>query len=327
VTVAETALSRLTRGLVHRIAATPAAKRELATRTGLPAEALAKPLGDRAAHVIWTCAEELTNDPDIGLHFAEQTTFEDMGVVAYLGRASATFGEACTRVALFHRLCKEAADLKLTVSARAATLIDVPLRGEPPWPRQLSEAVMVSWLVWPSRWAGVACRPVRVRLQHARPRRADEHARLFGCPVEFGAPVNQLSFTRKTWELPLTTADGFLVQYLEALAADETRRLREADPFVARLEHAMLQLMPGGSVESERLARSLGVSRRTLHRRLAERGLKYQGVLDELRRRTARALLERREHNLTEVAFLIGYSDPSGFRRALRRWELGVPAS
>lgn len=315
----------MTRGLVRVLGATPEGRRRLAEAAGMSDAALAGPLSEARALTLWQVAPEVSGDVDLGLHFAEGASLEDLGIVGYLGRASATFGEACARVVKFQRLFKAAAELELALDADGATLIDVPPPGGPPWPRALAEAVIASWLIWPRRWSGTACRPTRVRLQHPRPERTDEHARVFGCPVEFGAARNELRFARDVWTLPLETADALLARYLESAAFEELRRLEPADPFVERVARVMVDLMPSGEVAAERVAKAVGVSARTLHRRLLDRGLTYQRLLDEQRRHTALALLQRNDHNVSEVAFLVGFSDPSGFRRAFRRWTGRAP--
>jgi len=79
-------------------------------------------------------------------------------------------------------------------------------------------------------------------------------------------------------------------------------------------------MMPSGTFDVNRLARALGLSRRTLHRRLRERGLTYEALVDDLRRQTALRLYEARQHSHMEIAFLIGFSDASSLRRASQRW-------
>jgi AraC-like DNA-binding protein len=172
--------------------------------------------------------------------------------------------------------------------------------------------------VWPQRWAGSACVPRLVRMQHARPPSTAVHEEVFGCPVEFGAPANMVVYAPEVWELPLGTADLALADYLEVAASEESRRVVATDPVLGRLEQTLADRLPSGDVGVVRVARAMGMSPRSLHRRLQERGVTWRDVLDGVRRRVAQELLRR--HTVAEVAFLVGFSDPSGFRRAYRRW-------
>jgi AraC-like DNA-binding protein len=325
--LSESALSRFTRGLVRALVSAGTPAPEIAALAGLSEGALGNPFSDLTARRLWNAAPELTGDDDFGLHFAEAATLEELGIAGYIARASATIGDACSRIVHLQRLLKDADQLELRVDEHGATLVDLPRPDEPPWPRPLAEALLATWVLWPRRWVEGPCRMTSIAFQHARPARIDEHERIFACPIRFSAPRNELVFPSEVWALPLRTSDALLAHYLESAAVEEARRRRRADPFLARLERAIVDVMPSGELGADRVARTVGLSRRSLHRRLSERGLTYQSLVDDLRHRTARSLLDRGEHNITEVAFLVGFSDPSGFRRAYRRWTGRAPSS
>lgn len=323
----ETSLSRFTRALVSVIAPVDAARRELLQRAGLPPGCALGPFGDEAAQKIWQVAESVSGDAELGLHMAAAATMEDVGVLSYLARASATFGEACVRAVQFERLLKNGSQVCIVTEAAGARLLDTPLPGRAPWPRHLAEAIMALWWIWPQRFAGVACRPTVVRFQHGRPASTAEHERIFGCAVEFGRPHNEIVIAEAVWSLPLPSADPLLRRYLEPVAEAELQRLSAEDPLLQRIQSRILEVMPSGVVDANRLARMVGLSRRTLHRRLSERGLTFQGLVDDLRRQTAMPLLKGRAHTFMEVAFLVGFADASSLRRACRRWEGSGPGA
>lgn len=316
---AETALSRFTRGLLRALAPTDAARKELLLRAGLPAACSAGPFSDEGARQLWRAAERYGGDA-LGLKLAAATTLEDLGVLGYIARASATFGEACARAVRFERLLKDGTAVGIEIDAACAHIVETPAPGQAPWPRHLTEAILALWWIWPQRWAGTSCAPLAVRFQHERPASTREHERVFGCAIEFEQPRNELIVAAEVWSLPLPSADPLLARYLEPVAEGEIARLAAEDPLLRRIRDKLLEMMPGGAVDVGRLARAVGISRRTLHRRLAERGLTYQELVDELRRQTALRLFEARQHSFMEVAFLVGFSDASSLRRAYRRW-------
>ncbi|MDF2696024.1 MAG: Transcriptional regulator, AraC family protein, partial [Labilithrix sp.] len=102
-------------------------------------------------------------------------------------------------------------------------------------------------------------------------------------------------------------------------------RLRDAaprtDPMIGALEEAVAAALPSGAVSLERAARTVGVGARTLQRRLREHALTFQDVVDRVRRVAAQRLLDNPDLSVKEVAFLLGFSDPRGFRRAQKRWR------
>ncbi len=323
----ETSLSRFSKALVHAVAPTIDERRELLGQAGLDEAAIDEPLDDRAARSLWMFGPARTGDADFGLHFAEAASLQDIGLVGYLGRASETVGDACRRVADYERLFKDEAQLQIAIDSQGrATIIDIPSAGRAVWPRQLAEALIASWLVWPRRWAGAACQATRIRFQHERPANTSALERFFACPIEFACSVNSIEFSPAVWALPLATHDALLTRYLELAALEQSKHL-ECDPFLTRIEHVLTDLLPSGEVGVPRVARALGLSSRSLHRRLSEHGVVYRDLLDELRRRTAMSLFERRQHTVSEVAFLVGFSDPSGLRRAVRRWSRETPST
>jgi AraC-like DNA-binding protein len=143
--------------------------------------------------------------------------------------------------------------------------------------------------------------------------------------VEFAAPVNELVLPAEALELPLRNADATLAAYLEGIAGELIAALPPEDALLERLRRAIVELLPEGPPTLERTSRRLGVGGRTLQRRLVERGLKYHDLVDEVRQASAERLLSRAELSVAQVAFLVGFSDPSGFRRAHRRWTRRAP--
>lgn len=307
--------------MVRAIAPEAPARRDLERRLGLAPLLAEGPLGDDVAHRLWDLAAQVSEDDALGLHLASHSTMEDLAILGYLARASATFGAACSRAVQFERLLKNNAVVAIEPDPAGVRLVDSPVPGRARWPRHLAEAILALWWLWPRRWAEVRCAPLRVRFQHERPACTADHARLFGCPVEFGQARNELLISQAVWALPLPSADPLLGRYLEPVAEDELQVLLAEDPLLRQLRDRLLEMLPSGQASAARLARAVGLSRRTLHRRLRERGTTYEALLDDLRRRTALRLLDGRAHTLMEVAFLVGYSEASSLRRALRRWS------
>lgn len=308
---------------MRALARSDAARRTLERQAELPPGGAGGPFSDEAARRIWRIAPELAGDDCLGLHLAATSTMEDLGVLGYLARASATLGEACARAVRFEQLLKGGTDVDVVLDSGGARLVDTPAKGQEAWPRQLAETIMALWWIWPQRWAAVPCRPVVVRFQHKRPRNSkslDELTRIFDCPIEFEKPCNELVIDAAVWSLPLPSADPLLSRYLEPVVESELARLAVEDPLLQRVRGRILEMMPSGTFDVTRVARAVGLSRRTLHRRLRERGLTYQDLVDDLRRQAALRLLEARQHTLMEVAFLVGFSDPSSLRRACQRW-------
>ncbi|CAN5923312.1 hypothetical protein BH11MYX4_BH11MYX4_49580 [soil metagenome] len=163
---------------------------------------------------------------------------------------------------------------------------------------------------------------VSLRSSHPSPTR---HAALFGCEVRLDAPVSSLRLSRASGELPLRTADPTLASTLAAVA-EQLGFGGEETPDIERVVRSRLRdLIERGGADAASVARTMGTSERTLHRRLAAVGRSFQEVVDAFRvTESERLLLSRRP--LAEIAIALGYSDQSAWSRAWKRWK-GVSPS
>ncbi|KHL16089.1 UNVERIFIED_CONTAM: hypothetical protein LK11_18015 [Mumia flava] len=172
--------------------------------------------------------------------------------------------------------------------------------------------------------AGKRVTPTAVSFCHDRPDSIAEAHAFFGCPVRYGAHRNALELDARTLATPATLADQglstFLLAHLEELRSEQAER-----SLVESVHATITDLLPDGVPKRSVIARRLGMSERTLHRRLAEHGESYQSIAVLARREAAEALLADDRHSLAEVAFLTGFGDQSSFQRAFKTWTGQTP--
>lgn len=264
-------------------------------------------------------------DPDLGLSFAETLTTAHLGVAGYFASTAETVGAALERVLRFHRLMKDPDELSITVTPDAVRVVEAPPPGEARFPRHLAEAILGAYPVLMRQWTGLPVEVTSVRFQHAAPPDTRAHQRLFGCVPTFGARDNELVLVGAVARLPLRTADAALASYLEPVVVARLAALPAGDPLLGDLGRAVLDALPDGYPGIQRVARKLGLSSRSLQRRLEERSTRYQDVVDGIRHAAAVRLLSDATLSVAEVAFVLGFSDTSGFHRAFRRWTGQAP--
>lgn len=149
---------------------------------------------------------------------------------------------------------------------------------------------------------------------------------LLAAPVTFGCATGALHFHPRASKVLLKTRDPRLRRTLESLASRLS--LGESSSSLERAIRSRIRdLLPSGEVSAGRVARSLGMSERTLHRRLSESGLTYQDVLDAFRRAKAERLLTSGRIGMTEIALALGFAVQSVFARAFRRWTKVSPTA
>jgi AraC-like DNA-binding protein len=142
---------------------------------------------------------------------------------------------------------------------------------------------------------------------------------LLGCPIRAGAAWAGLALSHDAWQVPLRRRDPVLRRMLES-QVDGSCRSPALTGVALAVRRVLTSLLLRGDTEIEAAARELGMSARTLQRRLSAAGLSYQELLDVVRRETAEKCMMDSSLSIGEVAYLVGYSEPAAFHRAFKRW-------
>lgn len=169
--------------------------------------------------------------------------------------------------------------------------------------------------------------PLDARFQHAAPSYAARYDSTFGCPVLFEQPHNALSFSRAFLDRPRSHADSTVRAVFEE-TADRLleERVQTENALVRRVRSLLRQTADLANVRCEHIAGQLGLTTRGLRRRLAAEQVVFSALLDEARCRRACEELRRADSTIKETAELLGFSEPSAFHRAFKRWTGGTPA-
>ena len=171
-------------------------------------------------------------------------------------------------------------------------------------------------------------RPEAVYLKHEGPPDTEGHEAYFECPIHFGSDRDALLVSRQTLLTPNQVGDASIARFFDTLLAAEVRRLDDTAPLERLVLDRVSPALSGGVPALSEVARELGMSGRTLQRRLSEEGLSFQSLVDESRRRLAlRLLRQEADVSLTEVTFMTGFSDQSAFTRAFKRWTGQTPGA
>lgn len=283
----------------------------MAPETYVPAATVDRVLADLAAR---------RGDPALGLTLARLTTAQPFGLFGHLVWLSGTVRDALSRAIRFFAIVSGRTTITLAEdpTGRALLRLHQPA-GAARRGRVLTELPFAS-LALRTRAATHGAFALRaVRFAHAG-EPAAAYAEVFGTAVTFGASDDELEFDARLLELPLASADTVTAAVLEANVAQLTSTARS--PLLDRVRRAAAAL--DGEVTLDRLAPDVGVSPRTLRRQLAREGHTLRTVTDALRRERADALLAAGA-SVKQVAFDLGFSEPSAFSRAYKRWTGHAP--
>src|SRR5262245_28815451 len=146
-----------------------------------------------------------------------------------------------------------------------------------------------------------------------------------GCPVRSGASWNGVAIEPSTCRLPMRRRDPILRKFLESQADAILANTPARAGVAVDVRRALASRAASGATRMSAIARQLGMSERTLHRRLADDGVTYQEVLEEMRKAAAGRYLDESTLAIGEIAYLLGYSEPAAFHRAFKRWYATTP--
>jgi AraC-like DNA-binding protein len=264
-------------------------------------------------------ASKAMDDPLLGFHLAQTFEPRELGLLYYVQACCATLGEALAYMARYISVAHEGLDarcvhrdgLKVRIS-----YVGVPRHAD----RQQMEA-LVTILIRIARQLTDHDHPTRVGLAHPRDATSAEFESFVGSRVDFSSGRDEIAFSAAAVNLRIASADPYLneslVSYWEAALAGRSRR---RSSIKAAVEKAILPLLPHGKARIGRVAADLGVSSRTLSRRLAAEGLAFAQVLDGMRTELAEGYLKDRSLSIAHIAWLLGFQEASAFTHAYKRW-------
>jgi len=269
-------------------------------------------------------AEKLCGDEAFGLRSAMVYLPSQLGALGYAWQASLTLRKAFQRLERFVRVVNSKA--KVLIEDRGDCMVvtlKVNMDSKCAFARDDGALALIT------RMCRLVCgdhfRVQTVNFRHAAPRDIKPYFEYFGCQLNFDQEDNQLL-------VPLSLADETLAGANPELALlnDQVvrRRLARVDreDTVARVQAALIDLLPLGNISDDAVADALHVSVRTLHRKLAEEDNNFRTLLVEMRRDLAESYILDNSLTLTEISLLLGFSEPSSFSRAFKSWTGTAPS-
>lgn len=270
------------------------------------------------------CREAIrsTGDPSLGIEYGKRLKFTTHGALSQAAISCDTIGQALTVFIKYFRIRFGYMKLECFTEGEEAVLqLDV-LHDLNDLYRFNVEVVIsslmdVNLLLFGTRLLdGGGC-----RVDYPEPADPRAYRDLFGSNITFDAGVNQLRFRRQFLELPIALSNPVARRVAEAQCEEELRKLEAAESAVGRVERLLESVRDGRLPPIEAVASDLKVSPRTLRRQLSNEGARFQDILDTIRHRRALELLKKSDLSVDVIADRLGYSDPSNFGRAFRKWE------
>jgi len=269
-------------------------------------------------------ALDFTKDEALGLHMAEAADSFSYDLVAHLVGCAATLRDGIETLLEFHALLMDRRHWRLLEESRTATLLYWVGGRSSRCQRFNAEFTMTAFVRMLRHFARRA-RPERVAFQHCAPAYSPEYTRIFEGSERFEQPFTGIVFDRTLLGCAPLHADAELHAALRAEAEKRVARIRRKLKFSDRVRDYLLERATPDRRDMDAAARALGISARSLRRRLAEEGSCYSVIVEESLAVLAKRLLWNDDSSIEAIAYTMGFSDPSAFYRAFRRWTGTTP--
>lgn len=271
-------------------------------------------------------AVELIPDPAFALRAGECWHPSHLGTVGYAWLSSGSLRTALKRMARYIRIIGQRMSSRLVESGDTLRYVHVSGRGDTPAGYAMADFHLALIVSMCRSNYGPTLRPLRVTLRRPAPADATPWRECFGCPVEFGAAEDGFQLDREVADWPLMTSNHDFAVTCDSLLQQQLAELGR-DDLESRCRAWLLKQLTSGEPTDEDLARALGMSVRSLQRRLGEAGLNYRALLERTRYELALRYLDDPTKSVTEITFLLGFSEQSAFSRAFKRWHGQAPST
>jgi AraC-like DNA-binding protein len=313
---------RITKAWAHRFAEEKIAVPTLLRRAGLPATLFQQEkiyVTTAEIFALWRSVAEMSPDPGFGLKLGTELRFERSHPVSIAGVCSRTFGDALQRLARYKQLtCPEEIRVHRRSQETSVEFFFIEAKEAQPG---IMVDIGLSWILNVGR-RGTDGEITPLRLELTRPvKHRALLERHFGCRVRFKADRNALVFRSSDLDRPFVTHNEELVTLIGTQLDSELKARNTSNSVSEQVKQTLGRSLAGKRPTLQDIAQELGMSARTLQRRLTDAGITFQQLVEDTRRELARHYLKQRAVELNEAAFLLGFEDANSFFRAFQVWE------
>jgi AraC-like DNA-binding protein len=268
---------------------------------------------------------EALQDDLLGFHIGRDYDLREIGLLYYVLNSSNLLVDALRRAERYSMMINEGVSLRVREGKELAVTFKY-IGIERLSDRHQIESFVISLVRICRQLTNRRLLPTCVRLIHRRNGGAVELDKFLGCGVIFGADTDEVAFPGDVKQMPVVNADPYLNKWLIKYF-EEARSHREAGRGQVRIavENAIAPLLPHGKARADEIACQLGVSPRTLARRLSSEGQTFSGILEKLRADLAKRYLRDEDLAISKIAWLLGYQEGSAFTHAFKRWTGKAP--
>jgi len=267
---------------------------------------------------LWELAVQATGDEAFGLSvpsFVQPTTFHALGFSLMV---SATLRDAWLRTQRYYKIVSDVLDIQIEEYGTESALCYVPIPGKA-YAKEAIDAFIATMVNLSTGITGDNTQPTKIEFERAEPANRAQFETTFPCDIYFGTGRNQIYFTNEDLDRPLATANRDIALKNDEVVQSYLSRLLKQSLAKQVTEKIIISLSMG-EPNQEVIANSLHMSSRSLQRKLKEETTSFRQLLDDVRKDLAKNYLVSSQQSVIEIAYQLGFQDPSNFTRAFKRW-------
>lgn len=307
-------------------------RKALLAAAGLTPDQLAAPdarLPFATFKTLMRAGKDLSGEPALALIFGSSISFEKLSIVGLVAYAAESMLDAFQQMNRYGRLVIEVEGVgdqdRFKIVRRKGEVWIEDTRKNPNDFPELTESTLGRFICAHNKFQPDNPAYLSAEVTHDAPAYANLYEKVLGVPVVFGAPRNAMQLKEAWLSMRLASQRPYVFGVLAKHADDLLAELKASKTVRSAVEARLIPILHKGEADMETIAREMGRSRQTLYRQLRAEGVGYEALLDELRHRMAIHYLNGEKASVNETAYLVGFSDPSSFSRAFKRWTGGSP--
>lgn len=267
----------------------------------------------------------LTNDQDLGLHLGERSRFLP-NIVCYIMMNCLTVKDALQKYSQYKKIFSDETIVQFKITHQKAELVLNSAANELASLRAFSDYKLTTMYMFLRFLTGGKLNINSVSLKHPEPDNISQYEKVFPCPVLFSQSVDSLSFNKETLDQLIKSPNKDLLDYFEQYAKNILNKISENESWARKVSKLLINTLQGGESPSvELIAMKLNMSVRKLQGLLEQEGTTYKQLFQSVREQLALVYLNDRQLSSSEVSYLLGFSDPSSFFRAFKKWTGNTP--
>jgi AraC-like DNA-binding protein len=268
-----------------------------------------------------------TQRPDIGLLAGHSSTISDLGLTGHLSMVAPDLATAIQTWCHYERLSSQncRGHSQFIQEGNKCRLQFYSISPYNAYNEFVVDMVLSSWWEWLKWLSSKPLQLTEVHLEYAEPRYHEALTALFECPVRFNQESNALILASELAKTPSAYAHPLMYKTLAPICDLQMERQSKTRSYTERVQEALGPMLEGSNPTLESVAQEINIPTWTLRRKLLQESSRFQDILDNTRQSLAKSYIRDTDFTLGEISYLLGFSSPTAFQRAFKRWTNVAP--